>query len=245
MDFTFAIENKKDHIDFFRRGNLYMDSLENFLSLEKILVESSENAGTTRYEIYEGFQNLVVPDENGEAILKNSEYDSLWVAPGVQRPVVFTSGFHKQLNTLAKIFCMYKLSNIPYRNSAKLQVDRRLRNFGKYFAIVTDVGEFNMRIKRSLDKHIDTKTISEYMCDSVVYFDKAQFSGEKGPYMKDGILSWQNEYRICILNSVKAPYTLVVEDLSDITRQGYTDELIDVHINADGTLALKTYLTLD
>ncbi len=104
---------------------------------------------------------------------------------------------------------IYSLYMIPPEEDFK--IDDRMFQFGKYAAIITNPIEFLKRVERSLEE----LNLAAYM-SQVKYLERNDFEGEMSIFNKFSEYSYQNEYRIHVINTEDKPLIINVGSLEDI-----------------------------
>jgi hypothetical protein len=184
---------RREFIEDFVSGRLYMNTLAYFAGLERSDVRCDEREGNT----------LWFP--RGESTIIQMEIDGKYkTIPGVT-DIRYSNPDDRNTN----VFCMYAL-----RAKAKAtgQIDSRVVEFGNTFAVVLDGNEFLRRVR------VAAKSVGlTAKCSPVQYVDKLAYDGHVGPFRKASNFSYQSEFRIALCPGARAAYVLNVGDLSDIT----------------------------
>jgi hypothetical protein len=191
---------RRQDIEQFAQGLLYMNPLRYFLKQEADSVRCDPHEGTDHMAQAHGWVLRIKVEE---------EFRDVGTIVGAVR--------HQSPSDLnANLFCMYALRASP----ADALVDPRNQAFGDTFAVLIQFDEFMRRVKAAV-LSID----QELRYDLVDYVDEGSYSGPMGIFKKDSCFAYQSEFRIALLPGTGIPYKLPIGDLSDIVMIGPLCEL--------------------
>jgi hypothetical protein len=226
---------EKDHADYFRKGNLYLNRLSYFKKEE----ESTEDIRSDSNEALSHYwqpEDLII-ELNLPGIGKTKLTKSDLAGPVT---VGFESFDHLH------IFCMYavhtdgfdvtdEIINYSKEDAEKLKnqlkIDERCFNFGSY-AVVVPAVPFIEIVKRSLEVAKQTSRLQ-----LVNYINGTTYHGaikrETSPFTKLNKFSYQNEYRICINSGTFGDDHLIIsigdiQDISALTRSNQLNDLFKI-----------------
>ena len=181
-------------------GHIFMNSLKYFKILEGDSQRSDKFEGAT-YNI-----------QAAGAILK-IEQKGKWETIGELRDQIVTYDGNEHLK---KVFCMYAL----LESKSESLVDPRNFDFGDTFVLLLDADEFLRRVYATTKKK---NIVLEHGC--VQYFNKAKYNGPMGVFCKYSEFAYQSEFRLSVVTEKKAPFSLRIGDISDISMIGPLAEL--------------------
>jgi len=191
---------RKEHMEQFRTGLLYMNTLSYFRELE---------ADTARADRREGVDSIIQPKDLGETYIDTG-------APGVGRisippedlagPITFSMNRTRHCN----LFCLYALTK-PVKN---LLFPREHDWFGDSLVLVTNTQEFLNRLGIAATEQKLTMGGAP-----VEYYDDNSYSGRVGRFKKPSRFAHQNEYRITIETGVDEAFRLQIGDISNLTSE--------------------------
>lgn len=186
----------KDRRDYFLSGKLYMRSHTDF---------AKQEFGVGRDDITEGADLVVLPQNNetfpdvrliqkdGEVFVQVVEYTEKPKDYREHQAFISYPATHQRRN----IFCMYTLWYNSKENSLiDIDVDR-MKNFGEYGAIITNLTELLNRIGTAANKE---ESIFKMSCGFVNYLDRQDWGNviRMNPFIKPAEkFGYQNEFRFC------------------------------------------------
>ncbi len=202
------------------RGELYMQSLSTFKTMEKDLLRADEN------EALSGS----IPARGGSlSVQQDGAWRSLGTIAGPLR-------IRNEVLESANVFCTYILLETRCHQSPHELVDPRNFKFGNTFVIFTDADEFLRRVRAAVDVHR-----FKMETDAVQYVDPEAYWGEMGAFRKYNAYSFESEYRIILLPGFGEPYTLQVGTFSDIALLGELPEINQRLSWTKGRLVVRHY----
>lgn len=227
MAFDFKLVKFTNYGDDFSKGNLYLNSLEYYRGVEKILNGHIEERNDAINDYIEGsVASVNVKDlhkfgiDFGEEIKKN-----------------LVGNVHllsEELKYL-KLLCLYAFC-YDKENNRIFQPNEKLYTFGAREAvIITDTDEFVKRMHVALNKR-DTNIIS-MKCGLVDYYDNDDKTKILGPFNKKADLVWQQEFRFIFQESSTNidPTILCIGDISDIivriTAKEFVEDIVSFYLN--------------
>lgn len=192
---------RKEHMEQFRTGLLYMNALSYFQRLE---------ADTARGDRYEGIDSILQPQHLGEAYIDSG-------IPTIGRieisredlagPITVAMNRTSRCN----LFCLYALTS-PVRDV--LFSSEHDWFGGDSLVLIINTQEFLNRIsKAALERKLPLQGAP------VEYFDETSYSGKVGRFKKSSRFSYQHEYRIAIETGIEGPFLFQIGDIRDITSE--------------------------
>jgi hypothetical protein len=191
---------KREHMEEFARGNIYMNPLQYFIAHE---------ADDARRDPGEGTALWLQPSVATLSVQIDGEFKPI---PGILGPIRFRKAADLEVN----IFCMFALR----ANASKKQVDPRNSEFGDTFAVLKDGDEFLRRVRRRADALNLQPTWG-----LVEYVSEAEHHGPMGIFRKSSKFSYQSEFRIALRPGTGSPRLLDVGSLEDIVILGPLAEI--------------------
>lgn len=189
--------SKREWIDDFVRGRLYMNTLEYIVNVERSAERHDKDEG---HRFWFGDKATLQMEIDGE----------FKTIPGIT-----SMAFRDPDDLRANVFCMYAV-----RTSNVGKLDARNLEFGDTFALLRDGDEFFRRV------HIAAhKTGHQVKIGLMEYIDKRMYYGPMGIFRKTTEFSHQSEIRIALLPGTGSPYKLDVGDLTDIAVVGLSADL--------------------
>lgn len=215
---------KKEYAKDFVAGKLYMNTIRSFK-------EYRDESGELRGDPYEGIIALYQPSQ-----LDQITWNGLSIpASDLATPIVV----HSQDLLNHNVFCIYALhikddtlvsADTLAEFKQTLALHESCFGLGKFCVVITNAAEFQKRCKQAIEKLGLGGTMG-----MVEYFDENTFHGKLDDknlgYQKRNMFFHQHEYRIKINrhDPISGPFTLKIEDLSDIaqitTPQEFNEEL--------------------
>jgi hypothetical protein len=211
-----------------RDGEIYMNPLAYFRGVED---------GNVKGDLYEGT----------DSIIANDDFDRILPSLGLDLSEQFKKHTIGGISLLSeeqkycKVFCMYLL-NYDFRNSFIESIDKKIKDFGDTFVLITDFGEFRNRIIQRLNT--GSYNIQGFKGSKVEYYKFEMPTGKLGPFAKSDSYSWQNEFRLLAepIDFSLDPLVLNIGDISDISIIGSTDRLInEIKFTQDNQLYVPGY----
>jgi hypothetical protein len=196
---------KKQDIERFAQGVLYMNTLKRFVEMES---ESDPLRGDSR----EGVSLMLQADRTALSIAVDGQFVPIG---GIIGPI-----YYRQPDLLnVNVFCMHALREPG--GASGIFVDPINFAFGDTYAIVLDFDEFMRRLAARVPTgHLLQSGLVEYV-------DEASYHGSAGVFKKLSSFSYQSEFRIALLPGTGAVLQLELGDLSDILILGPLPELND------------------
>jgi hypothetical protein len=214
----------KEHMEQFRTGLLYMNTLSYFRELE---------ADAARADRFEGVDSILQPKDLGK-----SYFDS--GIPSIGRINIRPEDLGGPI-TIAKdetlrcnLFCLYALA----RPAKDVLFPAEHGWFGDSLVLVTNTREFLRRVtKAAQEQKLPTHGAP------VEYYDENDYSGQVGRFKKSSRFAYQNEYRIAIEAGVDGPFRFEIGDIHDITSEVIPFEQADEHLKFTEADAREAGLT--
>lgn len=202
----------------FRKGELYLNSLDYFRKLE--------DNGLGRGDLLEGSFGIISKDHFDEMLPKIG----LDISSSFKDAIIGGMNLLDEEQKYFKVLCLYQLNFNLSRRYVDL-IDRRIKDFGNSFVLITNTEEF---IKRIVNASFSSKySIREINDGSVEYYNLHTTSQILGPFRKIDYFSWQQEYRVLFIpNRIDSvfdllPLTINIGSIADISIIGSAEELID------------------
>ena len=193
---------KREHLEDFRTGTLFMNNQTYFSTLESDLVRGDPFEGTDQIHQPKDILELRITNAGSREQLVFRTHD-------LAGPVKLNFG--KQSYNL---FCMYAVTLCEI--TKPIHVDERNFAFGDSFSVVVNTPKLFGRRSYALG------TLG-YGSDAklVQYFDENEYSGDTGPFNKSSKFDYQREFRLAIYPGRVGPLRLSIGDLTDITTPIY------------------------
>ena len=192
---------RKEHMEQFRTGLLYMNALSYFHSLE---------ADVARGDRYEGIDSILQPQHLGEAYIDTG-------IPTIGRIEIrredLAGPITVAMNRTARcnLFCLYALTTPVQDVLFSAEHDWF---GGDSLVLIRDTQEFLNRVqKAALEQKLPLKGAP------VEYFDETGYSGKVGRFKKSSRFSYQHEYRIAIETGIEGSFRFQIGDIRDITSE--------------------------
>jgi hypothetical protein len=191
---------RKEHMEQFRTGLFYMNTLSYFRDLE---------ADTARGDRFEGVDSILQPKDLGEAYI-----DSGIACIGridIRRedlagPITIAMNRTAGCN----LFCLYALTK-PVRD---FLFPAEQEWFGDCLVLITNTLEFLNRVSQAAREQK-----LPFQGAPVEYYDETGYSGQVGRFRKSSRFAYQNEYRMAIETGVDEPFLFQIGDIRDITSE--------------------------
>ena len=203
-------------------GKIYLNSLEYYRGIEKILKGGIEDRNIAINDFWEGSVASVNSNDLtsfGLGDLEKEFKDSL-----VGNVHLLSEGM-KYL----KLFCLYALL-IDEEKKIVIAPSKKLYQFAcEHAVIINDVNQFRQRLFASLENGREKYTITEVKGDLVNYYDNDDKTRILGPFHKRADFWWQHEFRL-VFKEVSPnlnPMIIDIGDISDIACCVKTKELLD------------------
>ncbi len=191
---------KRQHIEQFAHGLLYMNPLGYFIDQEATSVRSDPHEGTS---------HMVQSPDALLQVKVEGEFKDVGTIQGAIRG-------QNPPDLKTNLFCMYALR----ASVSDTLVDSRNQAFGDTFAVLVQFDDFMRRVKAAV---LNSSHGLQYHL--VEYVDESSYQGPVGIFRKDSCFAYQSEFRIALLPGTGMPYPLQVGDLSDIIIVGPLSEL--------------------
>lgn len=203
-------------------GKIYLNSLEYYRGIEKILKGGIEDRNIAINDFWEGSVASVNSNDLtsfGLGDLEKEFKDSL-----VGNVHLLSEGM-KYL----KLFCLYALL-IDEEKKIVIAPSKKLYQFAcEHAVIINDVNQFRQRLFASLENGREKYKITEVKGDLVNYYDNDDKTRILGPFHKRADFWWQHEFRL-VFKEVSPnlnPMIIDIGDISDIACCVKTKELLD------------------
>lgn len=209
---------KDQYVQDFLDGKLFMKTLDQFGDLTKRDVSSDNDF---RGDVLEGYSesfglgynpHLYKADLNGE-IIKDGQLGSIDI-----------------LALRKKIFCLSAIEYYKPRRACLIP-SPKMKEFGKYAVIITDVEAFIKRVHTAFEMYRREKGASYCLAYDRVSYD-VDFNGNQrfDEFHKSRSYSWQNEFRISLDFSDGKYSRAMLEDVTDFAKALYPGK---IEINDD------------
>jgi hypothetical protein len=191
---------KKEHMEQFRTGLLYMNTLSYFRELE---------ADLARGDSFEGVDSITQPKDLGKAYIDTG-------IPAIGRINIrkedlagpITISMNQTL--CCNLFCLYTLTK-PVKD---ILFSKEHDWFGDSVVLITNTPEFLNRVDiAATEQKLRGRGVP------VEYYDENSFSGTVGSFKKRSCFAHQNEYRISFETSGDKPLRFQIADINDITSE--------------------------
>lgn len=188
---------KKEYLEQFQKGRLYMNSWQEFVSIEN----------EEQKDIYEGTTEWLNPDitpfKINDRVLKRIN-GTLSVSLQPKQPYI-------------KIFCLSIIcKRDEIRDDYKI-FDDRMKKFGDSFLLISNPKIFLNKLQKSLISLLLENTISWSDYRKIQYFNPNLYDGEVGPFKKIDHFSHQKEFRIAVKDDSDKPFILEIGSLKNIS----------------------------
>jgi hypothetical protein len=190
---------KREHLQQFREGLLYMNTSAHFAVLEADAPRSDPLEGTTHIIQPRDIRSMTleVPALNLKTIILPTDLAS-----------AITSADEKDA---CNIFCMFAVK-YPVMGAFGPDADPRNYQFGDSFVVVMNTFEFLNRVQ------IGASVAGLRRRTALVkYNDPKAYSGDTGPFWKSSNFAYQNEFRIIVTPTSTHVIELLIGDIHDIT----------------------------
>jgi hypothetical protein len=201
----------KEHMEQFRTGLLYMNTLSYFRDLE---------ADTARGDRFEGVDSILQPKHLGESFIDSG-------IPSIGRIDIrkedLAGPITIAMNQIAgcNLFCLYALTRTV--KGSLFAADHEW--FGDSLVLVTNTPDFLNRVtKAAKEQKLPMRGAP------VEYYDEYDYSGRVGRFKKSSRFAYQNEYRIAIEAGVDGPFRFEIGDICDITSEVIPFDQADEHL---------------
>jgi len=192
---------RKEHMEQFRTGLLYMNTLSYFRDLE---------ADTARGDRFEGVDSILQPKDLGEAYIDSG-------IPSIGRIDIrredLAGPITIAMNRTAgcNLFCLYALTK-PV-NDLLFPTEHDWFE-GDSLVLITNTPQFFNRVsKAAREQKLSLQGAP------VEYYDENGYSGRVGRFKKSSRFVHQNEYRIGIETGIDGPFRFQIGDIRDITSE--------------------------
>ena len=189
-------------------GKLYMKTLDQFGDIAK---RDSSSENDFRGDILEGYSesfgtgyNPHLYRENGNGIVRDGMLGSIDV-----------------LTLRKKVYCLsaidfYKPSHTLIKPSEKMKA------FGKYAVIITDVAEFLKRVQQAFNSYCKKDNASYRLAYNKVSYDVDLYDKfNYSEFHKSKSYSWQNEFRISLDFSEGKFSPAILENVTDFAKMTF------------------------
>ena len=209
MHFLSKIFKKKEYMDDFLDGNLYMNCLGFFKN-----VEDSKN---TQFDSKEAIKSYLQPDDL-QIVIKFKDQIIHLDNNDLAGPLIIQNNGYNNL----KIICFYS-PFISYsdlsQSKEELKITEKMKeDFGEYAIVITNFTEFSNRLEIAIKNHKDIKACRHTKVDYFSDDFHGSFNDDEIPFKKHGAFSFQKEYRIVVRTEQhdENPLILNVGDIRDI-----------------------------
>lgn len=233
--------SKKEYIEDFQNGNIYMNRLQFYNDLEK----KDGNIGVGdkldgKIEFKHAVLTLYASEEeknknNPLAVFENGQGA---LGGGFENKPAFCMFSFDERNISNKEECIIEndgknLMGIKYiMNFTEIQ-KCRIPEFGEWGVVITDNGEFIRRLNDAFDKNgiFYKKDWVKYYknTNSEEQFDSISNEPHQIAFWKRDIFAYQQEFRIQITNiDVKDSYKINIGDIHDISKMMRTKDILNM-----------------
>lgn len=197
-----------EHAKMAQEGKLYMNPIGGYTELKEEVIDLREDKN-------EGICRNYQPNKS-KLIINNTLIDP--------KDIVGPIKVNMNKDLRKHVYCMYSLY---FQGGCILDkdliIDKRVKGFGDWFLLITNVSEFFKR----LDKKLKTLNISAKR-KLVEYKDLNKYHGKVDSFIKNINYSYQKEYRIVLNYYNEGPYILDIGDISDISIIGQTKDVFNM-----------------
>ena len=197
---------KDKYVNDFLDGKLFMKTLDQFGDIGK---RDSSSDNNFRGDILEGFAESFATGYNPH--LYSQDADGNIEADGIL-------GLIDMLKLREKVFC---LAAIEYDESKNcfIRPSAKLRDFGDYAVVITDVDEFLSRVRTAVKKLCEKDNADYWMAYKRVQYgiDMSQ-QFQYNEFRKSESYSWQKEFRIAIDFSEGKFSSAILDNLTDFAK---------------------------
>ncbi len=210
-----------EFVDSFIQGNLYMNTLDYFRSIEN-------NKAQGDYQ--EGICGTIKKSQLGQIGYQLPKYllDNM-----LCDNIPLSSDYYAMNN----LFCMYSLK-IDDDRLTVYKPNKQIYEFNdengeqKVVVRITDTDEFLRRLNKALEKYVNRNVIEYGIYGDISYcssFTNANGMGSRSAFHKEPSYEYQNEWRICILQKLlgKTAFVLKIGDISDIVEKHCLDTFVN------------------
>lgn len=214
----------KEHMEQFRTGLLYMNTLSYFRELE---------ADAARADRFEGVDSILQPKDLGESYIDSG-------IPSIGRIDIrredlgdpITIAMNRTLR--CNLFCLYAVT----KPAKEFLFPAQHEWFGDSLVLVKNAPEFLIRVAKAAKEQKLTIQGAQ-----VEYYDENDYSGQVGRFKKSSRFAYQNEFRIAIEAGVDGPFRFEIGDIHDITSEVIPFEQADEHLKFTEADAREAGLT--
>ena len=193
---------RREHIEQFVKGYLYMNTLEYFVK-----VESNE----ARHDPSEGLSYLKQAQGAILQVKVGENFEDIGAIEGAMR-------WSRPEDLAANVFCMHAIRRSAA--STPIPVDPRNFQFGDTFAVVVNGDDFIKRVWQAA-----CQSGHDFKSELVEYVDFASYDGPMGIFRKSTAFSYQSEFRMSLVPGTGKPHVLEIGDISDNVIVGPLAEL--------------------
>lgn len=190
----------KEHLEEMQKqGLIYCNPVKYFLKIED---------GKLRGDEMEAVYKLQYMTNPNIQLREADKPDAPWLKLNT------TNALFKESNPnpLGNIFCMSGFKIMATTEPSIYTIDKRCREFGGYFLLISDQNKFLKRVKKALDAFT-----FPYRQGLIKYLDLKTYSGDKTLFQKDLEYSYQEEFRIFLQTGSDSPFTLTIGSIEDIS----------------------------
>ena len=214
----------KEHMEQFRTGLLYMNTLSYFRDLE---------ADTARGDRFEGVDSILQPKDLGESYI-DSGIPSIGRIDIRREDLGGPITIAKEKTLRCNLFCLYAITK-PVKGSL---FPTEHEWFGDSLVLVKNALEFLIRVaKAAKEQKLAIQGVR------VEYYDENDYSGQVGRFKKSSRFAYQNEFRIAIEAGVDGPFRFEIGDIRDITSEVIPFHEADEHLKFTEADAREAGLT--
>lgn len=214
----------KEHMEQFRTGLLYMNTLSYFRDLE---------ADTARGDRFEGVDSILQPKDLGESYI-DSGIPSIGRIDIRREDLGGPITIAKEKTLRCNLFCLYALTK-PVK---EFLFPAEHEWFGDSLVLVKNALEFLIRVaKAAKEQKLAIQGVR------VEYYDENDYSGQVGRFKKSSRFAYQNEFRIAIEAGVDEPFRFEIGDIRDITSEVIPFDQADEHLKFTEADAREAGLT--
>lgn len=193
----------EEHLEeLLKKGKLHFSSIQDLRKVEAENVE--EHFRNDRIEGVQMYRSI------GPTNIKMTPSDNP-NAPSITVPVQNITYWSSPEFILGNICSFYAISESCFKDNKLVPLDERMKLFGAHLIFISNVSEFNRRLKAALKK----QQINAYN-NFVEYFDEKNFVGDLHLFNKRSRYDYQKEYRIYLETENKVAIDIYLGNLEDI-----------------------------
>lgn len=221
MSLDFCFIKFTNYADDLLKGKLYLNSLEYYRGIERIL------NGDKNHDRNDAINDYL---EGSVASINKKDFKRLGIDFGEEITNAMIGNMHLLSEDLKylKILCLYAFL---YDVDEKIAIlpSEKIYQFGSSEAvIILDTEEFRKRIIASLNKNRGKNNFFAFEGHFIDYYEDDEKTKMLGPFNKRADFWWQHEFRLVFREKPETlePSILEIGDISDIAKKVKVDELM-------------------